>query len=441
MDLRLACKVTKKMVDDNSLSKLTLQVWSHKQMEEEAFRNSTTCWKNVVIRSDAQNNDVNWIQNPLYSALLDRVSGSLTSLTLTEHRLPYFGLRSIMGTCQSLTRLEIGTLWCGDWRTEEKGPNSEEYVKLVTSLGKLERLSIEFLAWNNEEDLNAFKFTLSHCSSLKFLKVPHILMANFLQSDDEDEAVTEQRYMDLIQAALVDPVLKFISGKQMENKVDESISKRRPSAVLDVENMHHSELFPKVIEACFNSGLKLLNVSEAFENPIPDEELKYLKTIESLSGCTQYLNFHALSNLKSMKLDSETSADSDINQDSITAPLISLKSISYCLPGDISPNLLTFLNQCRPGVETLCMEFQIEEAELAELFPPRVLTQNFSHLQHLTLINWNGKDDDLILILQSLTSLLSLRLHGCPNITDKGFLGDNPSEPALLNLKGTCELY
>jgi hypothetical protein len=185
--------------------------------------------------------------------------------------------------------------------------------------------------------------------------------------------------------------------------------------------------------------MKLLNVSEAYENPISADHLQYLETIESLSGCTQFMNFQKLSNLKSITFDSETSADSDINENSITTPLSSLKSISFCLPGDISPNLLTFIKHKRQNVSTLSIEFQLEEEptgmQLSQLFPSSILTENYNKLQHLTLIDWNGLDDDLILIFQSLKSLVSLKLYNCLKITDRGFLGPDPDQPVLLNLK------
>ncbi|XP_021968582.1 uncharacterized protein LOC110863546 [Folsomia candida] len=433
MDLRLASKGTCKMVDNVCLDRLVLNVATHAQMKESEFSNSRTKWSSVVIRCDGNQNDLSWIHNELYSQLLNRLSTCLTTLKLPEHRVPYIGLRSILCTCEALKSIEFSTLSCADWTGED--PNDVDNPKIVASLGKLETLIITFISWDEEENLGVIKYILSKCSRVTFFKVPHIFLATLFRSCDDDEDGPNQAYIDLIQTSLMDPLLEYISIPKTANENGPILP-----TFLDVENVDQPEFFARLLHACHAAGTKMLNVNEGYLAPIPEEDLECFPIIESLYQCGEHLNFHELEHLKSISFDSGTSANSIVNNDSITAPLPALESISFFVSARVAPNVMNFFKQNRPNVETLCIEFEEEEPVLSQVYPAEILAQNYSQLRNLSLIHWDGIDDNLILILNSITSLVSLTLVNCSQITDRGFLGQQPTQPILLNQTGLKHL-
>jgi len=428
MDLRLVCKkINNGWIEGLHLDKFVLCIKNHAHLEEIVTSSSGPKWTNVKIICDAEMHNEVWINNPLYASLLVKLADNLTILTLEEHRVPHSGLLSILSTCKALKTLDIGTLDCKNVVVEEF-----KQEPIIWSLGNLEHLLIRYLAWSLDEDLILFNFIVSHCTKLVSLKAPHILMASLFSIGDTDDEVADRKYLELVERRLTQPIINLVKSMRTSNS-NSKVTLRH----VDVDNLHHTEVFPTMIKICWENNIKLLNLSEAFEGSVADLEMKWAETVESLNGFTSFLDFNKLVNLRSITLDTETSADSAVHKNSIGASLPRLKQISFCLPEDIDRSILEFLlEQPRPSVTTLSIEFEVSLTKLANFFNPMLVANNFENLSSLSLIQWDGCDSDMNVLLRGFPKLKSLRLQRCLQITDKGLMGENLEDPLIVSLTG-----
>ncbi|CAL8143604.1 unnamed protein product [Orchesella dallaii] len=423
MNLRLVCKDVKAWVENpDVLKRLCVHVKQRNFLKK--LIKSNVKWSNLMMLCDTNDVTSNWIQSEDYLRTFAKLNTSLRILKFAEQRLAYNrGLDMILSNCTQLQTLEIGTL---DLSNADLPVNK----RVLESLATLETLTISYVAWETEKDLQFFPEILSGCKNLRVFKIPFILQARMYSLyPDSDEDEIDQKHAKMMEQMLFKPL------KHMLQDTDRKCSLR----FLDVENCEFEQILGGLASACKQAGCLLLNVVEALEAPLPQKQKEFFEIIASLMNCSVHLDLTRLKNLASIIIDADSAQSSDINKTMKDAPLPALKDVTLTLTNSILQSerfASCFLQQKRDSLESVSVNFQdLKGSAQASVFRSPKFATSLQFLRSLSLDGFDGNPEDYFLFWNNFSLLESLKLQNCRTLTDNCLIGPDRENPTLLKLK------
>lgn len=413
MTLRLVCKQTKVWVENPLvLNRLSVQVKERKFLQQ--LLRSKVNWSNLAVSCDGQDISGEWVKSDLYLKTFSKLSTSLRTLKLLEHRLPFSGFNIILGKCQNIQCFQVETLDVAN--AAGNLPFSEE---LTQKIRLIEKMEINYVAWGIERDLQFISEVLKNCENLRYFKIPVILMARlFSLYPNLDEIEIDKKLENLSKQALLLPLL---------NTLERECS---PLKYLDVENYDTEELLSSnLLPACIKSGCLVMNLVESSERPFSQKEVELLSSsVSSILSCSEFLPLDKLYKLQRLEIDL-ASGSSDIakqfrNEDT-NPQLPSLQDIDLSLSNSIlvSERLAAcLLQKKRPSLKKVSVKFNdLKGSAQTSVFRPTIFANCLPNLKCLAMDGFDGKASDYLLFWKSFPLLEDLRLENCKGLGDEAF--------------------